>query len=203
MADTPVSCAGAILAGGRSERMGGGYKALADLGGTPMIARVIGRLAGQADPLVLSVPPAGDDFTQFGLTLVEDRVTSHRGPLAGLYSVLRHLDESGGPDWLLLCPCDAPFLPRDLARRLLAAAMESQLLVAIAAYGGHPQPTFSAWRRDTLGPIGSAVLERGAGGLMQMLDMLPHTVVEWAAEKISPFFNVNTPAELEQARRWL
>ncbi len=203
MAHPTVSCAGVILAGGRSSRMGGGYKALADLGGAPMITRVIGRLAGQSDPIWLSVGPEAEGFQPFGLTRVTDRVASHRGPLAGLYSSLRHLDGLSGPDWLLLSPCDAPFLPRDLAARLLEAALGSGRPVATAAYQGHRQPTFSVWRRDTLAPVESAVLEEGGGGLMHMLDSLPHAVVEWPADEIPPFFNVNTPADLEQARRWL
>ncbi len=54
--------AGAILAGGRSRRMGGGFKALAPLGGKPLIRQVIDRLQPQVQSLVLSVEKHVLDF---------------------------------------------------------------------------------------------------------------------------------------------
>lgn len=197
------ACAGVILAGGRSARMGEQSKALADLGGVTMISRVVDRIDGQADPLWLSVEKADAAFDCLGLAMIEDQVESHRGPLSGLYSALRQLAVSAGPEWLLMCPCDAPFVPLDLSSRLLAAALKADTAVATAQYDGHRQPTFSVWHRNALGDIEAAVLEEGAGGLMHMLDSLPHAEERWASVDIPPFFNVNTPADLEQARRWL
>lgn len=197
------ACAGVILAGGRSERMGGACKALVDLQGRPMIAHVIDRLSPQVGPLLLSVDQATEDFGALGLPLVPDVVRSHRGPLTGLFSALQHLADSGGPDWLLLSPCDAPFLPADLAGRLLGQALQGKVKVASAAYGGHPQPTFSVWHHATLPEVRAAVLERGRGGLMHMLDQLAHVLVDWPEREIPPFFNVNSPADQRQALAWL
>ena len=50
-----ADCAGAILAGGRSRRMGGGLKALEPVGGRPMLAHVIDRLAPKVAALWLSI----------------------------------------------------------------------------------------------------------------------------------------------------
>lgn len=200
---TAPPCVGAILAGGRSVRMGGQAKAFTHLGGRPMIDTVIQRLRAQVSALVLCVDEVDDEFLALGLPLVTDVVRSHRGPLTGLCSALAYLQEATDADWLLLCPCDAPFLPADLAQRLLAGAVEEDCAVASARYAGHPQPTFSAWRVDTFDVIEQAVLRRGQGGLMHMLDLLPHALVDWPEQPRSPFFNVNTPEELAQAAAWL
>ena len=60
--------AGVVLAGGLSRRMGGGDKSLKQLGGRPMLARVIERLAPQVGArlgsgalLLRSLPQEGAD----------------------------------------------------------------------------------------------------------------------------------------------
>ena len=200
---TAPPCVGAILAGGRSARMGGQAKAFVQLGGRPMIETVIRRLRPQVSSLLLCVDEADAPIVALGLPLVTDVVRSHRGPLTGLCSALAYLREATDANWLLLCPCDAPFLPADLAQRLLAGAVAQDCAVASASYAGHAQPTFSAWRVDTFAKIEAAVLQRGQGGLMHMLDRLPHVLVDWPEQAPPPFFNVNTPEELAQAAAWL
>jgi molybdopterin-guanine dinucleotide biosynthesis protein A len=196
-------CAGAVLAGGRSSRMGDGPKAFAPLGGRPMIEHVISRLRPQVRELVLCVDDPGSALAALGYPLVTDVVLSHRGPLTGLCSALRHFQLENEIQWLLLAPCDAPFLPADLAGRLLRAAIDDGKRVAGARYGDHPQPTFSVWRLDTLPAVQEAVLQSGLGGLMRMLDVMPHSWVDWPAAEPPPFFNVNTPDDLVTAAGWL
>lgn len=203
MAPVADSCAGVILAGGRSSRMGGGYKALAELGGRPMVQHVMDRLRGQAEPLLLSVATLDECFRDLGLTLVPDRVASHRGPLAGLCSALEFVAGRHGPEWLLLCPCDAPFLPPDLAVRLLAAVRATGRRIATARYGGRRQPTFSLWHAGTLGAVTEVLSEKAGSGLTHVLDQMAHAVVDWPEQCPPPFYNVNTPEELAQAQRWL
>lgn len=196
-------CAGAVLAGGRSSRMGSGPKAFASLAGRPMIEHVIDRLRPQVQELVLCVDAPQTALAALGIPLVTDVVLSHRGPLTGLCSALRHFHTAHDLQWLLLAPCDAPFLPGDLAERLLGAAVESGHPVAGARQAGQSHPTFSAWRLDTLPAVQEAVLQKGHGGLMRMLDSLPHCWVDWPVSQPPAFFNVNTPEELSVAAGWL
>jgi molybdopterin-guanine dinucleotide biosynthesis protein A len=193
--------AGLILAGGQSSRLGVPRKALAEVGGAPLLRRIIDRLSGQAAPLLLSVHETDPQLEGFGCEQVVDVAPRHRGPLIGLASGLLRLECRGLGEWLLLCPCDAPFVPTDLAARLAEAALEEQRAIAVACYRGVPQPVFSLWHLDTLAKVKSAVMERGRGGLMRMLDDLPHALVEWPDQDPAPFFNVNTPDDLALARR--
>lgn len=192
---------GLILAGGQSSRLGAPRKALAEVGGAPLLRRIIDRLSGQAAPRMLSVHETDPELEGFGCEQVVDVVPRHRGPLVGLASGLLRLECRGLGEWLLLCPCDAPFVPADLAERLGAAALQEQRPVAVAGYQGVPQPVFSLWHLNTLPAVKSAVLERGRGGLMRMLDDLPHALVGWPDQDPAPFFNINTPDDLALARR--
>jgi len=195
--------AGVILAGGRSMRMGGGRKALLELGGRPLLAHVRERLEKQAGPLLLSCGDSEDDFEGLGMECVPDLLPGYRGPLTGLYSALQYLADRGHGDGLVLCPCDAPFLPSDLVQVLLEAAGEKIRPVVAVSWQGVLQPTFSLWQTQHLPVVKAAVVEQGIGGLKRVMLSMPHRIVEWRVAEPPPFFNVNTPGELEIAAAWL
>lgn len=197
-----ANCAALVLAGGQSARMGADNKALAELCGRPMLSHVLARLQGQVATLALGVAPGQQGLDTFGLPLIEDHARRYRGPLAGLQAGLAWAAGLTGIEWLLLSPCDGPFVPRDLAARLYAEAQARACGLAVACYAGQLQPTFSLWHLGHAPAIERA-LARGQGGLMQVLRGLPHAVVSWPAAQPEPFFNVNSPADLARAAAWL
>ncbi len=193
--------AGVILAGGRSRRMGGGFKALAPLGGRPLICHVIDRLQPQVQSLVLSVEKRVPEFEVFGLPQVEDPAPGSRGPLGGLLSALVNMET--GCDWMLLAPCDAPFLPLELAERLLNCALDDDQAGCVVRYDSEIQPTFSLWHRRLLPRLEEAILEEGMAGFKQFLRDTPVAILDWKSSDPSPFFNINDTGALLEAARLL
>ncbi len=191
--------AGVILAGGRSRRMGGGFKALAPLGGKPLLRHVIERLQPQVQSLVLSVEKHVAEFDAFGLPQVEDPAPGSRGPLGGLLSALGNMEADC--HWMLLVPCDAPFLPLELAQRLLNCALDKDQWGCTVRYDAQVQPTFSLWNRRLLPRLEKAVLEEGMAGFKQFLRVSPLAVLDWEQADFSPFFNINEPDTLAEAAR--
>lgn len=205
-ADRP---AGVILAGGKSSRMGVARKALIGFDEQFLLSRVTDRLTAQLEPLLLSCESENSDFEAFGLVVVPDLLQGHRGPLTGLCSALQYLDDIGHRNGLVLCPCDAPFVPHDLVEVMLEAGREGkspdvgEKPVVVISYQGVLQPTFSMWQSHHLPVIREALMKKNMGGLKRVLTSLPHTVVEWPEDEPPPFFNVNTPADLKTAQFWL
>lgn len=197
--------AGVILAGGQSRRMGGGDKALMPLAGKPLLQHVIDRMAAQVDGLALGVERVTPALAAFGLSQLADAQPGHRGPLNGLLAAMRHF--ASRSRWLLLAPCDAPFLPRDLADRLLACATAAGARAACVSWDGELQPTFSIFHCELLPQLERAVMAEGQAGFKRFLRAAGAARCEWPAAAASdgapPFFNVNDPAALEQARAWL
>jgi molybdopterin-guanine dinucleotide biosynthesis protein A len=203
---------GVVLAGGRSQRMGGPRKALLPLGGRPLLAHVVARAGPQVSRLLLSVESRSPVWDGFGLQQLPDPGPGHRGPLGGLLSALRCL--RGNERWLLLLPCDAPFIPLDLGARLLRCAVAADRPGAVVFSRGRLQPTFSVWCVDLLPRLERAVGEQGMGGFHEFLELSPLASLRWLDAKAGkgdgepdggpwPFFNINDPAALEQAGRWL
>jgi len=195
--------AGVILAGGRSSRMGVSHKALLELKGRSLLTRVIDRIQEHLEPLMLSCENETGEFDDFDLTLVPDLLPGFRGPLMGLYSSLQYLSDHGQSNGLMLCPCDAPFVPGKLVDTLLDAGQGASESVVVISYQGELQPTFSLWQNHHLPVIRETVVNQGQRGLKYVLTSLPHIVVEWTLAEPPPFFNVNTPAELKIAETWL
>lgn len=203
-----TQAAGVILAGGRSSRMGVSRKALLPLNGKPLLAHVIARLQPQLGSVLISSESETTDFDVFGLPVVADLLPRQRGPLMGLYSVMRYLNNTmTGRDelneGLLLCPCDAPFIPPNLLSVMLESDHTGEKPVLVISYQGILQPTFSLWYGHHYAAVHDAVMRQGFGGLKQVLTALPHTVVEWPAQEPPPFYNVNTPDEMEAAAAWV
>ena len=197
--------AGVILAGGRSTRMDGGDKALAPLAGRPLLQHVIDRLAPQVVTLALSVEHESSALAAFGLPQLPDPAPGHRGPLGGLLSGLRHFARLRC--WVLLAPCDAPFLPPDLAARLQACAVRAQSSAAVAVHASVWQPTFSLWHHGVLPDLERAVGREGQAGFKPFLRALRAAECVWPEAappgEPPPFFNINDPAALDQAGRWM
>lgn len=195
---------GVILAGGASRRFALAApegKAFADLGGKSLLNHVLDRLRPQVGRVWLSLSPGAEAPAVPDVLPLRDDAPSLRGPLAGLSVALDRLAQEGG-DWLVLAPCDTPFLPADLVSRLLGAR-EPGVLAMVAADGDRLHPACSAWHVDTAATVSKALADPAGPGLMALLERLPHGVVRWPDGRPPPFFNVNTPDELDAATAWL
>lgn len=191
-----------ILAGGRATRMGGGDKCLLDLGGRPMLARIIEKLAPQCGPLALNANGDPARFAGFDLAVLPDSLPDFPGPLAG---ILTGMDWAAGlgADRVVSVAGDTPFFPRDLARRLMQAG-NGIVLAASRDEGGqaHDHPTFGLWPtslRDDL----RAFLDRGERRVRGFAQAHGAVTAVWDTSPLDPFFNINTPRDLDRAHQAL
>ncbi|MGO8801262.1 MAG: molybdenum cofactor guanylyltransferase MobA [Roseiarcus sp.] len=193
---------GLVLAGGLARRMGGGDKALIEIGGRPMLARVASRLAPQCAGVILSANGDPTRFAAFGLPVVADAVEGFAGPLAG---VLGALDWAAAnrPEvlWFVSVAGDCPFAPRDLVARLRAAAASEGAPLAVAASGGRAHPTIGLWSLALRGDLRQALVVEGRRKVASWTARHRPAVVTWPSAPFDPFFNVNTPQDVAEAER--
>ncbi|WP_347137505.1 molybdenum cofactor guanylyltransferase MobA [Paracoccus sp. SSK6] len=187
-----------ILAGGRATRMGGGDKCLLDLDGCPMLARIVERLVPQCGSLALNANGDPARFADFGLPVLPDSLPDQPGPLAG---ILAGMDwaASLGASAVVSVAGDTPFFPENLVSRLRGG--KGIVLAASRNPGGEvtDHPTFGLWSvalRDDL----RAFLAGGQRRVRGFATAHGATTVVWDAGAIDPFFNINTPEDLERAR---
>ena len=181
-----------VLCGGRGQRLGSVDKPLLRLGEQTLLGHVIDRLRPQVDQIVLSCARLEDPYLEFGYTVVPD-LKAGEGPLGGIVSALAEASGS----WVLTTPADTPFLPRNLVEALVPACRREGASVAMAA-GCRQNLTmlFDRARAESL----RAFFESGERAVHRWLDANAVPTVEFPA---SGFLNVNTPADLDAARKRL
>jgi molybdopterin-guanine dinucleotide biosynthesis protein A len=186
--------------------MGGGDKGLLRFGQGTMLGHVAARLAPQVGRLVINANGDPARFSAFDLPVVPDTIDGNVGPLAGVLAGMRWArTNTPAARFIATASTDAPFLPLDLVARLLMAADANPGAIAIARSGGHLHPVIGLWpvcHHDDL----EQSLRDDIRKVLRWTDRhgtLPvdFADVEIGNQRIDPFFNANTPDELEQARR--
>ena len=200
---TPGTVAGLVLAGGRGARMQAAVpKPLLRLGDRTLLEHVLTRLPPATAPVILSANDA-DAFASFGLPVIPDRLAGFAGPLAGLDAAAAHLARHHpGITHLLMLPGDTPFLPSDLLPRLWSAPGTGG--ARVAAHAGALQPTVALWPMTALAALPGFLARSRHHAIRAFLDEIGFQAVEFPpsaeAPGGDPFFNVNTPADLDLAR---
>ncbi|WP_306396845.1 gephyrin-like molybdotransferase Glp [Telluria beijingensis] len=185
---------GLVLAGGRGSRMGNVDKGSQPFRSKTMVEHVLARLRPQVGPVAISANRNLDFYRAFDVMVLPDEMADYPGPLAGLEVGLRHC----ATPYLLAVPCDSPFLPDDLAARLLAALEEADADVAYAATREagmrvQPHPVFCLVRADRLPALSAYLAEGGrrVDGWYRDLN-----AVEVIFDDADAFRNINTLDEL-------
>jgi molybdopterin-guanine dinucleotide biosynthesis protein A len=177
---------GIVLAGGRSSRLGR-PKALLELGGEPLVARVVRRLAAACAEIVVVAAPratrapgelealedvlaelgrelgaagrtaAGGARDERPIRIVHDALVD-RGPVAGLAAGLA----AASGEHAFVSACDAPFLAPALVGGLFAlaeAAPETDVVICRTA--GGLEPLVAVYRAASMAPHYAAQLADG------------------------------------------
>ena len=207
MTATPsMNVTGIILAGGLSRRMGGGDKGMLELSGKPMLAHVIERLAPQVSAMALNANGDPQRFACFGLPVVADTIDGFVGPLAGVLAGMRWAAvHTPAARWVATVSADAPLLPAGVVARLVAAVVaERANAIAIAQSGGELHPVIGVWPVVLADDL-EAALRDGVRKVLAWTDRhgtvpVDFPFIDIAGRQVDPFFNANTPEELEEAR---
>ena len=180
---------GLVLAGGQGRRMGGVDKGLVRLRGKPMVAWVTERFAPQVGELFINANQNLEQFREFGYPVVNDEIRDFAGPLAGLHAGMK----AAHHPFVLMVPCDSPFLPLDLAERLYGAMDQRDLAVAKAGSQSHQ---VFALARTALLPQLTSFLESGGRTVYAWYDRLRIVEVAFDGQEYA-FSNINTGEELK------
>jgi len=183
---------GIVLAGGASRRMGR-PKADLEFGGTSLLERVVERVRGAADEVVVVGAPRA--AARLKLRSADDWIAG-AGPLAGLAGGL-----AVAPAGLhALVACDLPFVDAEILRRL--AAIGAGFEAVVPEVDGRRHPLCALYDRSCLAEA-RACLEAGE---RRMEDLLARVRVRAVAPReVQParleraVINVNTPEEYRRA----
>jgi len=200
--NSELGVSGYILAGGGSTRFGRD-KALVEVGGLPMLGRMIALVQNVATNVKVVGSP--QKYGQFEREMVSDQWPGEP-PLGGIITALEDATKSPAPrEWNLVLSCDMPFLTREWLTFLCerAAISEAQVVLPHSTQG--PEPLCACYRTDAAGTLRAAF----ESGIRKVTHGLQHVATEVLDEpdwkrfdsEGRLFWNMNTVADYEEARR--
>ena len=188
-----MSVSAAIMAGGRSKRMGQD-KAWIELDGEPLIKRVADVLAQVADEVI--VVANEPRYASLGLRVVRDKYPEG-GALGGIATGVG----AAAHDTVLVAACDMPFLSADVWRILIGHIGEAD--VVIPRIGGEYETLHAIYTKACLPHMVRALAENRLRVIAFFDQVRVQAVEEAELRGVDPalraFTNVNTPEELASA----
>ena len=189
-----------VLAGGKGLRLGH-EKALETVGNKSLIQWVVFSLSFFSSDIII-VTAAKQFLSQFigypKLRIVTDDYPG-KGPLGGIYTGLAASDSF----YNLVVACDMPFLNQALLDYMIQISANFDLVVP--RLGNMVEPLHAVYSKGCLAPI-ECLLKQGNLSVRELFTLVKVRYVE-ATEinrfdpKHLSFFNVNTEADLETARK--
>ena len=186
-----------ILSGGKSSRMQVN-KAFVTINHQLMIVVAIKKLQPLFTEIIV-VTNNPEDYIGLGVKMTSDLIPG-QGPLggiqAGLIAATNH--------YSFVMACDMPFVEPALITYLVGESQDVD--VVVPQMGNYFEPLHAVYSKNCLEPI-AACLERGVYKVFAFYDQVKVNYVglERLTSLVDPnkvFFNVNTPADLDQARVW-
>jgi 5-formyltetrahydrofolate cyclo-ligase len=213
-----VATTGVVLAGGRSARMGR-PKAELEIGGVPMVQRVIAALLAACDDVVVVAAARGrpqadaiEDLLRSDRDLPGHRGRvrilhddeEHAGPATALARVLPQIDA----ELAFVSGCDTPLLAPTLVRGLIARAADGSEEIVAPAPAGRLEPLLAVYRVEPMATRLALATRAGPVPLLRVLDDARVRIV--SGDDLAAldgggasFLNVNRPSDLDAAERVL
>lgn len=185
----------AILAGGRSRRMGRN-KSMLEIGGVPVIRRIADTLDEMFDE-VFVVANEKEGFERMGLAVVGD-IHPGNDSLGGLHTAVATADASH----VFVAGCDMPLLQPALICGLTAMLEGCDVVVPIK--DDYPEPLCAFYGKECAPHIEESI----SAGRLKMIGFHERVRVRrveeaiwkaWDPEGVS-FLNANTPEEFEKIK---
>ncbi len=198
---------GVILAGGNSRRMGEN-KALMRLGDDTLIEHVIRRVRPVTDELLL-ITNTPDVYTALNLPMYSD-IILEAGALGGIHAGLNYASH----DTALCVACDTPFLAPKLLTYLISI-LDAYDAVVPYTEGDADDIKTPSRKFQTLCTVYSKRCIPTIGQMLEASELSVHQLYSHIRTRMVPpeswkpfdaegfsFFNLNTPEDFENARRF-
>lgn len=184
-----------VLAGGRSSRMGRN-KALLEVGGMPLIERVLRTARSVSSDVAVVGDSAG--LEEFGYPVFPD-LFQNFGPLAGIHTSLTQSKHGR----TLVLACDLPFVSSALLEMMIAQSVSADVIVPLNS-AGQTEQLCSIYCRRIL-PVVEDLISRGVHTPRALFESVNTKTLSWEVISRLPnaerfFFNVNSPSDYGRAR---
>jgi len=189
---------GIILAGGINSRFAGKNKAFVDIDGKSVI-KTVHSLFSELFHEVILVTNEPEKYADMDLKIVSD-IFPVSSSLRGIHSGLFY----AGFPFAFITACDMPFLKKKLIKAIINE-IESKVDIVIPETSAGFEPLCAAYSKRCL-PVIEQRLNTEDLSIRGIIDRvktkrIPEKTLREYDKELLSFFNINSPRELEKARR--
>ncbi len=210
-----MKTAAVIFVGGKARRLSGIEKQDITIGGVSCLQRIVSRLSGNVDDIFLSNKAkknTTDEMSKYSVIYDEVDITKRDGAkLDGVLNALVTVMKWGMTteyDFIITTTADTPFLPPHFAPTLHAAfrSADNKVAPAVSVSGGRVQGLHALWPRaswpSVIHYMGNTrhIDNTQRPSMRQLHEHLNSVQNVFSVSTFDPFFNINTPAQLQKAQ---
>ena len=127
----------AVLSGGKSSRMNYEDKGLMKYNGISVLSRIVKLSCKYSNDVFIIANNNMKDYEKLHPNLYSDILDNYQGPLSGIYTALSKCKNS----YVIILPCDGPFIKEDYFEKLINSETDQPILVAKT--GDRLQPVYA------------------------------------------------------------
>ena len=127
----------AVLSGGKSSRMNYEDKGLMKYNGISVLSRIVELSCKYSNDVFIIANNNMKDYEKLHPNLYSDILDNYQGPLSGIYTALSKCKNS----YVIILPCDGPFIKEDYFEKLINSETDQPILVAKT--GDRLQPVYA------------------------------------------------------------
>jgi len=192
---------GAILAGGKSKRMGED-KTFLNLNNKILIEHTIDKVKKHFKELIIITNKKNEFFIKNNLTTVKDCIEGQLGPLVGILTAMKWAKENLPKcSWIATFPCDTPFFPEKIISKFIEESKKKKSLILCASSHGRKHNIFGLWSLDLYDKLYNDLVNNKVRKVQDWTKDNNIKNLDFEFNDYDPFFNINTTKDLEFAKK--
>jgi len=191
---------GAILAGGKSKRMGED-KLFLNLNNKTLIEHTVNKVKKYLKEIIIITNKENDFFIKNNLITVKDCIVGQLGPLVGILTAMKWAKEkSSKHSWIASFPCDTPFFPEIVISKFIEESKKNESLMLCASSHGRKHNIFGLWSLDLYDKLYDDLVNNKVRKVQDWTKANNIKNLEFEFKDYDPFFNINTAEDLKFAK---
>jgi molybdenum cofactor guanylyltransferase len=192
---------GAILAGGKSKRMGKD-KLFLKLNNLTLIDHTVQKVKKYLKELIIITNQENKFFAENNLITVKDCIDGQLGPLVGILTAMKWAkNNSHNCSWIASFPCDTPFFPEVVISQFIEESKKKESLILCASSHGRKHNIFGLWSLELYDKLYNDLVNNKIRKVQDWTKANNIKNLEFKFEDYDPFFNINTLEDLEFAKK--
>tara|TARA_B100000579_G_scaffold266668_1_gene219961 strand:+ start:70 stop:690 length:621 start_codon:yes stop_codon:yes gene_type:complete len=192
---------GAILAGGKSKRMGKD-KLFLNLNNKTLIEHTVIKVKKYLKDLIIITDKENEFFSKNSLITVKDCMEGQLGPLVGILTAMKWARENSSKySWVATFPCDTPFFPESIISQFIEESKKKESLILCASSHGRKHNIFGLWSLDLYDKLYNDLVNNKVRKVQDWTKKNNIKNLEFEFKDYDPFFNINTAEDLEVAKK--